>query len=120
MTDQSYFLHNSGARNDLKVMQMRARLGLEGYAIYFMILERMMEESDHLCPKDYNILGFDFKADAKKVKSVVEDFGLFEFTKDRKYFFSKSFLSHIATKDEKTKRRSASAKRAANARWEKP
>jgi hypothetical protein len=87
----SYFSHDSNARNDEKILALRMRLGVEGYGIYFMILERLRDESDYISIKDYNVLAFDFRVSADKVKSVVEDFNLFEFTDDGKNFYSLSF-----------------------------
>ena len=67
----------------------------EGYAVYFMILEKLLESSDYMSIKDYNVLAFDFRVGADVVKSVVEDFGLFEFTEDNKYFYSKAFINRM-------------------------
>ena len=66
-----------------------------GYAVYFMIIERLRDEADYMSIKDYNVLAFDFRESAELVKSVVEDFGLFEFTEDRKKFYSLSFMERM-------------------------
>ncbi len=41
-----YFSHDYNARNDSKVLKLRAKYGWEGYGIYFGILEVMAEETD--------------------------------------------------------------------------
>ena len=90
-----YFSHDGGARNDDKMIAVRMKHKAEGYAVYFMILEKMLESSDYTLFKDYNVLAFDFRVSSDLVKSIVEDFGLFEFTDDNKSFYSKSFQSRM-------------------------
>ncbi|MEG0929879.1 MAG: DUF4373 domain-containing protein [Algoriella sp.] len=90
-----YFSHDGGARNDDKIIAVRMKHKAEGYAVYFMILEKMLESSDYLLQRDYNVLSFDFRVGSGIVKSVIEDFNLFEFTEDGNYFFSNSFQSRM-------------------------
>ena len=90
-----YFSHDGGARNDDKIIAVRMKHKAEGYAVYFMILEKMLESSNYILARDYNILAFDFRVGSDLVKSIVEDFGLFEFTEDNKSFYSKSFKSRM-------------------------
>ena len=82
MAKQKYFSHDSNARNDEKIVNMRMQMGAGAYAIYFMILERLRETEDFMGIKDYNAIAFDLRVDAKDVKRVIEDFGLFQFTED--------------------------------------
>ena len=105
----NYFTHDSNARNADNILALRMRLGAEGYGIYFMILERLREEPDYTSVKDYNMLAFDFRVGSDKVKSVVEDFGLFHFTEDGERFYSDSFLRRMQVKDEKSEKAKASA-----------
>lgn len=111
----NYFPHDSNARNSDKLIPLRARFGAEGYGIYFMLIERLREEPSYMSIKDYNMLAFDFRVDAGKVKSVIEDFGLFAFTEDGKCFYSESLMRRMKIKDEKSEK----AKRAARSRWNK-
>lgn len=110
-----YFSHDSNARNDEKILAVRMRLGVEGYGIYFMILERLRDESDNMSIKDYNILAFDFRVSADKVKTVIEDFELFEFTEDNKFFYSKRMMNNMKMKNEKSEKARLSAEK----RWNK-
>ena len=105
----NYFTHDSNARNADNILALRMRLGAEGYGIYFMILERLREEPDYTSVKDYNMLAFDFRVGSDKVKSVVEDFGLFHFTENGERFYSDSFLRRMQVKDEMSKKAKASA-----------
>lgn len=82
-----------------------------------MILERMRDEKNFMCVKDYNLIAFDLREDAALVKSVVEDFGLFVFTEDGKYFYSKSFLDRMQKKQTVSERRAKSGTCGAKAKW---
>lgn len=117
MKESFYFSHDSNARNDEKILAVRMRFGVEGYGIYFMLIERMREESDYMSIKDYNSLAFDFRVSADKVKSIVEDFGLFSFTEDGKRFYSESFMKRMTLKDEKSRKRSIAGKKGMASRW---
>lgn len=116
---QSYFSHDSNARNDVKILNLRSKLGAEGYGIYFMILERLREAPGYMSVKDYNALAFDLRVDSAKIKSVVENFGLFAFTGDGECFYSESFRRRMNLKDKKKENISETRRQAARARWEK-
>lgn len=111
----NYFSHDSNARNSDKLIPLRASMGVEGYGIYFMLLERLREEPDYMSVKDYNMLAFDFRVDSAKVKSVVENFGLFAFTDDGKCFYSEGFTRRMSVKDTKSEK----ARLSALSRWDK-
>ncbi len=59
-------------------MKLRRKHGAAGYGIYLMILERLAEDSSHVAELDYEVLAFDFHEDPALIRSVVEDFDLFE------------------------------------------
>lgn len=116
MKKTNYFSHDSNARNDSKIISLRMKLGVEGYGIYFMIIERLREESDYVSNKDYDSLAFDFRTTPEKVKSVIEDFGLFIFSDDD-CFYSDSLMQRMILKDEKSKKHSLGGKKAMEKRW---
>lgn len=118
MSTISYFSHDSNARNSAKLIKLRMGLGLEGYAIYFMILERLREAKDYKSSTDYDMLAFDFRTDSEKVKKVVEDYSLFSLSEGYDFFWSKSFDERMTLKDEKNKRLSEAGKRGAKKRWQ--
>lgn len=113
----NYFSHDSNARNDDKMLELRMKHQAAGYGVYFMILERLREEKDYMSVKNYNAIAFDLREDAGLIKSVVEDFGLFSFTEDGECFYSESFNDRMVMKDEKSKRRSMAGKKGAAKRW---
>lgn len=115
----SYFSHDSNARNSEKLIKVRMKYGASGYGVYFMILERLREEHDYMSIKNYNVIAFDLRVDASEIKSIVEDFGLFAFTDDGKYFYSEGFNERMALKDAKSKKRAEAGKKGASNRWGK-
>ena len=112
-----YFPHDSNARNSDKLIRLRMRHKSAGYGVFFMILERLREEPEYMSVKDYNMIAFDLREDASLIKSVVEDFGLFVFTDDGKYFYSESFSRRMEIKDEQSKKRSEAGKKGLEKRW---
>lgn len=113
----NYFPHDSNARNSDKLIRLRMRHKSAGYGVFFMILERLREEPEYMSIKDYNMIAFDLREDALLVKSVIEDFGLFVFTEDGKYFYSESFKRRMEIKDDKSKKRSEAGKKGMINRW---
>ncbi|MGF1919251.1 DnaD domain protein [Enterococcus faecalis] len=116
--NNSYFPHDSNARNSDKLIPVRMKYGAEGYGIYFMILERLREEKNYMSIRDYNTLAFDLRVDTSKIKAIVEDFGLFTFTEDGECFYSEGFNKRMEYKDAKSKKRSEAGKKGAAKRWQ--
>lgn len=112
-----YFNHDSNARNSSKLISVRMKYGAEGYGIYFMIIERLREEDDYSSLADYERLAFDLRVESAKIKSIVEDFNLFEFTEDGKRFYSISLNKRMEFKDKKLNQLSEKGRRAAAKRW---
>ena len=114
-----YFSHDANARNSDKLLAVRIKHGAEGYGIYFMILERLREESDYTSSTNYDVMAYDFRVDSDKIRSIVEDFGLFEFNEDGSRFYSPDFNERMEMKDKKVKDLSEKRRNAANKRWNK-
>ncbi|WP_127846177.1 Lin1244/Lin1753 domain-containing protein [Psychroflexus aestuariivivens] len=108
-----YFSHDSNARQDEKILALRMKHGWEGYGIYWAIIEKLRDESDFTCVKDYNVIAFDLRTDAAIIKSIVEDFRLFQFTECGKRFYSESLMKRMDAKKQKSEK----AKKAAEKRW---
>ena len=112
-TLSSYFPHDSNARNDERLVNVRMKHGPAGYGVYFMLVERLREDPEYMSVVDYNLIAFDLRIDASLAKSIIRDFGLFAFTVDTERgecFYSESLRQRMARKDEITaKRKAASA-----------
>jgi len=89
-----YFRHDSNARNDDKLTALRIEQGPAGYGVYFMILERLREEDNYsgqLTERYIRALAYDFHAEASLIRTVIQDFGLFEVDEQAGTFHSPRF-----------------------------
>lgn len=117
-----YFSHDSNARNDDKILALRMKHGWEGYGLYWALIERMREAANYACVRDYNVVAYDLRTDAAKIKSIIEDFGLFSFEADesgRKWVYSESLRRRMSAVDEQAEMRSEAARKAVVTRWER-
>ena len=70
MKDAYYFPHFCTARNDRKVKRLRKELGVEGYGIFFMLLEVLREQTDFKFPtEDIDLLADEFNTSEQKNKN---------------------------------------------------
>ncbi|MDR1089678.1 MAG: DUF4373 domain-containing protein [Prevotella sp.] len=111
-----FFSHDFNARNDEKLISIRLKHGMEGYGVYFAILERLGESSQYIHVIDYNIISYDLRVSNSLVKSIIEDFGLFEFTEDGKHFYSVRFSERMKPLDNMREQRSQAGKKSAEKR----
>ena len=108
---KTYFNHDSTARNDYRIIKLRATLGYEGYGLFWALLELLFTEENKLCIDDYDSLAFGLQCDSKILKQVIEDFDLFVI--EDKCFYSKRLNKQI----EQINTKSNKAKESASKRW---
>ena len=115
--DAYYFPHDSNAKDDPKCVLLIEQLGMEGYGIYWMLIETLREQPDYTYPVS-NIppLGRRYNTTAEKVKTVVCNYGLFT-VKDDKIFFSDSLNRRMQVLEEKRIKRSEAGRLGNTARW---
>lgn len=114
-----YFSHDSNARNDLKIVRLRRQLGLEGYGIYWCLIEILRETSSHKLPlEDIEDIAFQITVPREKVETVVKAYGLF--TIDTNFFFSSRLLRSMELYNNTKKTLSDAGKKGMKARWEQP
>lgn len=97
--DAYYFNHDANARNDQKLLKCRMDLGLEGYGIYFCLIEILRETKTYEIILDYEVLVYELRTDKDKIKQVVENYDLFV-VKDN-LLYSKSLKRRLETLDNK-------------------
>lgn len=89
-----YFSHDANARNDIKILKVRRALGLEGYAIYFCIIELLRDQAEYKLPLDsLQDIAFDLQTSEEKIKTIVHSFDLFVI--DENHFFSARLLTSM-------------------------
>lgn len=112
--DAYYFSHFSNARHDRKIKRLRKELGIEGYGIYFMLLEVLREQLDFKYPlSDIDLLAEEFGTSEAKLKTVLTSYELFQVSND--HFSSLKFIYYLTPYLEKSQR----ARDAAKIRWDK-
>lgn len=103
----SCFSHDSNARNDARLLRLRMEHGPAGYGIYCMLLEMLAERA--ALTTDYAAIAFDLHVDAGLVRSVVEDYGLFEI--DGATFFSAPIRQQVEHQETVRRKRSEAGRR---------
>lgn len=94
--DAYYFPHFSNARQDRKLKRAMKQLGIEGYAIYFMLLEVLRDQSQLKYPmEDIDLLADEFGTSEQKVRTIICNYGLFQ-VDDEEYFFSPKFFEYLS------------------------
>lgn len=112
--DAFYFPHFANARHDRKLKRVQKELGLEGYAIYFQLLEILREQLDFKYPiGDIDLLADEMGTSEPKIKAVVCNYDLFTID-EQDNFFSIKQLYYLQPYIEKTQR----ARLAAQKRWD--
>lgn len=112
-----YFSHDSNAITDTKILNMRADYGLEGYGLYWAIIEMMRNEEDYkleISKNTYRAIKSltNTTIDVQKyIDDCINDYKLFK--EDNEKFYSDSLLRRMLEKDKKTEL----ARERAKKRW---
>ena len=110
MKESFYFAHDFNAHDDPKIRAMMRKNQLEGYGIFWTIIELLASETGRwYLPKDYDGLAYEMRTQSDRIKSVVEEFGLFEF--DDKNFWNNRLDSHFSERAKKSEQARKAAKR---------
>jgi len=109
--DAYYFSHDCNAQDDPKCMMLIDDLGMEGYGIFWALIEKLRAEKDYVLP--FSICGRfarRWATSEAKIQAVVNNYGLFEIVDG--VFFSLRLKRSMEEK-------SAKARISAEARWGK-
>lgn len=109
--DTFYFSHDYNARNDFKILFLRQQLGMEGYGIYWFLIESLAESGGRLPLKIIPVMAMQMQVTEVKVSAVINNFDLFEVSENE--FFSTRLLNHL----DKRKLLSEKGKKGAENRW---
>ncbi len=86
--------------------------GMEGIGVFWCIVEMIYEDGGFM-PPEYERIAFELRTNTELVRSVVEDFELFNY--DGENFWSESIIERLKERCSK----SESARKAVYMRWEK-
>jgi uncharacterized phage protein (TIGR02220 family) len=113
--DAYYFSHDSNAKDDPKCVLLIEQLGLEGYGIYWILIEMLRDQPGYRYPLSLiPAISRRYNTTTEKVKTVVNNYGLFGL--DEKDFFSLSLLRRMEHLDKKRIQASYAGKKSAEAR----
>lgn len=116
--DVYYFSHDANAQDDPKLMKVIDELGMEGYGIFWAIVEKLRNEMEYRLPADVTgSLARRWGTSKEKVDTVIFKYGLFQFEtqEDRtpitaqeavntnSYFFSARLRRAMQLKSEKAR-----------------
>lgn len=97
--DAYYFPHDSNAKDDPKCMMLIEQLGLEGYGIFWVLVETLRDQPNYKYPvKLLPAIARRYNTTFEKVKTVVYNYGLF-FIEDNEIFFSYSLIERMNAMD---------------------
>ena len=106
-----YFSHDYNARNDDKIKMLLRKHGMEGYGIYWAIVEDLYNNANAL-QLDYNGIAYDLRFTTELVESIINNFGLF--VAENGNFGSLSIERRLDERDKISKKYSENAKK----RWD--
>ncbi len=109
--DTFYFSHDYNVRNDEKIKRLIRKHGMQGYGVFWAIIEDLYNNANAL-RTDYDGIAYDLRSDSEIVASVINDFDLFVFNGD--FFGSNSVQERLDQRNSK----SESARKSASYRWE--
>ena len=112
MKDTFYFSHDYNVRSDDKIKRLIRKHGMEGYGVYWAIIEDLYNNTNVL-RLDYDGIAYDLRVYDTVVESIINDFNLFEISGD--IFGSISIQKRLDMREEKSKK----ARESVAKRWAK-
>lgn len=115
--DAYFFSHDSNSKDDPKCVMLIEQLGLEGYGIFWILIETLRDQPDYKYPL-YLLpaIARRYNTTAQKVEAVVKVYNLFRFTQDE-FFFSKSLVNRMEIWETTRLKRSNAGKKGNEIRW---
>lgn len=92
-----YFSHDYNAANDTKILFLRHHLGMEGYGIYWFLIERLADAGGKMPLDLIPILSMQMQSTDVKVKGVITQFGLFTIVEGE--FWSDRLQEHLGLRE---------------------
>lgn len=100
-----YFSHDANAMSDPKCMLLIEQLGMEGYGMFWGLVEILRQQPEYKMPLILlPAIASRFKVSESKIKTVVSAYGLFTI-ENEEFFFSKSLRDRMELMQQKKVRR---------------
>jgi len=116
MKESFYFSHDSNARNDVKIIKLRRQLGMEGYGIYWCLIEMLRDAPGNKLPiESIDDIAFSINCSKEKVEAVIRNYDLFIIEDET--FFSDRLIRSMNQYKELKSSRSKAGKIGMEKRW---
>jgi len=119
MKDAFWFQHDSNARNDVRILELRAELGWEGYGLWWALVEQLRESTDYRLSNDkMGGLAMGMGIPKKQLESLLAlcfDLGLLDL--EDGYFLAPALCRRMEAWDTKRAALAEAGKRGAARRW---
>jgi hypothetical protein len=113
--DAYYFSHDSNAKDDPKCVLLIDQLGLEGYGIFWVLIETLRDQPNYKYPLMLiPSLARRYNTTAEKMRTVVCNYGLFAV--DEEEFFSLSLMERMRHLEDKREKARLAGKKSAEKR----
>lgn len=113
-----WFRHDCDAADDDKTMLLIEQLGMEGYGIYWVLIEKLRTREDYKMP--FSVipsLARRYMTTAEKMKTVITQYGLFEYDEEG-FFYSISLINRMQKFNELKEKRAEAGRVGMSKRWE--
>lgn len=115
----NWLKHDSNAKDDFKCMLIIEQLGLEGYGIFWILVETLRDQKDYRYPiRLISALARKYNTTEAKMVTVIKEYGLFELDKES-FFFSKSLNRRMEAFDVVVEKRRIAGKKSGEVRRKK-
>lgn len=115
--DAYYFTHDSNAKDDPKCALLIDQLGMEGYGIYWMLIEVLRDQPDYKYPLALlPSLARKYNTTPQKIEAVIRGYQLFV-VEGGVVFLSESLTRRMNDWDSKKLKRSLAGKKGMISRW---
>ena len=113
--DAYYFSHDANAKDDPKCVMLIEQLGLEGFGIYWVLIEVLRDQPTYKYPLALiPAIARRYNTTAEKMKIVISGYGLFEV--DDNDFFSLSLIKRMGKVNEMRNKRIEAGKKSGEIR----
>lgn len=103
--DAFYFSHDANAKDDFKCMLLIEELGLEGYGIFWILVETLREQDCFKYPiRLLPSLSRKYNTTLTKMEVVIKNYNLFQIDEEN-FFFSQSLNRRMALMDKAREQR---------------
>lgn len=110
MSKNTYFFsHDLNSHQDEKIIDLRMDYGMEGYGVYWLLVELLAGSSEYRMELNPKRIAFAHSVDEKVVSDVISKYGLFEV--EGNTFFSKSLMDRMSRLDDIKKRRAEAGRK---------